>query len=113
MRPEINHAMRPNLLIDEVETQSCVTASAPLSTIEALDDALIAGFTPVEIARMTDDELVRAIRAARLPLRAGTDEHLAFHDRRTLERLAYLARRCCQTRTSGAIVQQAFVNGGE
>ncbi|MGE5191335.1 MAG: hypothetical protein ACM3U2_02465 [Deltaproteobacteria bacterium] len=105
--------MRPNLLIAEFEAGSRASVSSSPRAVEALDDALIAGFTPVEIAQMTDDELVRAIRAARLPLPSGVDEHLELHDRRTLERLVYLARRCCQTRSSAAVVRQTVLYGGE
>ena len=62
-------------------------------------DAAIADLPPQTISHMSDSELVGVIRAARLPLmidRIG--QRLQFQDRRTLERLAYLARRCCQNR---------------
>jgi hypothetical protein len=113
MKPEADHTMSPNFLFAEVEANPRASDSPSRAASETLDDALIAGFTPVEIAQMTDDELVRAIRAARLPLRGGIDVHLEFHDRRTLERLAHLARRCCQTRTSAAAVQPTVSWGGE
>ena len=68
-------------------------------TIEALDQSDVAALSPVQISRMTCEELVRIIRAARLPLvRPEIDEHLEFYDRPTLERLVYLARRCCRNR---------------
>ena len=64
------------------------------------DEAMITGLTGVEIGQMTDGELARVIRAARLPLLSlGMDLHLELYDRQTLERLAFLARRCCQNRT--------------
>lgn len=66
---------------------------------EALDDATIADLSLTTISQMTRDELVRVIRDARLPLLAASSaEHLAFHDRRTLERLTHLAGRCCRHR---------------
>ncbi len=104
--------MSPTLLPTAAAEEFARTASAP-DAPAALDDSLIAGFTPVEIAQMTDAELARAIRSARLPLSSGIDEHLEFHDRRTLERLAYLARRCCQARTAAVVVKQTIFYGGE
>jgi hypothetical protein len=52
---------------------------------------------------MSHDELVRVIQNAHLPfLSVETSEHLAFHDRHTLERLANLAQRCCLNRATRA-----------
>jgi hypothetical protein len=69
--------------------------------VNALDQGTIADLRPTRIAQMTRDELVRMIRIADLPfLSAETYEHLALHDRQTLERLANLARKCCVNRTT-------------
>lgn len=70
---------------------------------EALDDATIADLSAMKISHMTDDELVRVIRAARmLQLTGASDEHLEYYDRITLERLVHLARRCCRNRTTAS-----------
>lgn len=92
---------------DAVRTGLSIPAISPRSWREAIesscadgDEAIITGLTGVEIGQMTDGELARVIRAARLPLLSlGVDLHLELYDRQTLERLAYLARRCCQNRT--------------
>jgi len=61
------------------------------------DKASIATLTQDEISRMTCAELVRVIRGAGMPLmRTEIDKRLDCFDRTTLERLAYLARRCCR-----------------
>ncbi len=61
------------------------------------DKEAIAALTRDQIARMTCEELVRVIRAARMALvRPEIDECLDCYDRTTLERLAFLARRCCR-----------------
>jgi len=83
-----------------LETKTRPMGHALPGDAEALDDETIADFSPVTISRMTPDELVRVIRASRLPLTAASDERLEFHDRKTLERLAHLARRCCHHRAT-------------
>jgi hypothetical protein len=66
---------------------------------EALDWAVIAGLTNQQIGRMTREELVRVIRATHLPyLSQELVEHVQFCDRPTLEKMVYLARRCCRNR---------------
>lgn len=70
---------------------------------EALDDATIGDLSLDTISQMTRDELVRVIKAARLPLlSAASADHLEFHDRQTLERLVHLARRCCHNRMTAS-----------
>lgn len=50
-----------------------------------------------EIAGMDCADLIEAIRAAHLPFLQSEFEHrLEFCDREMLERLVYLARRCCR-----------------
>lgn len=71
------------------------------NTADALDDTAIADLSPLHISRMTRGELVRVIKAARLPLLTSS-EHLEFRDRETLERLVHLARRCCHNRTAAS-----------
>ena len=75
-----------------------VSEGLPLDA-EPWDDATIAGLSPKQLSEMTTDELVRVIRAARLP-RSTTSgvNNLKFLDIRTLQRFVYLARRCCQNR---------------
>jgi hypothetical protein len=59
--------------------------------------ATIASLSQSDISQMTCEELVHAIRGARMTLlRSDIDEHLGCYDRTTLERLAHLARRCCR-----------------
>lgn len=64
---------------------------------EALDPATVAELSSRQIARMTRDELARVIRVGRPPTGGLRPEYL---DRPTLERLAHLARLCCQRRRS-------------
>jgi len=67
---------------------------------EALDQGTIADLPSARISEMNCDELVRVVQNAHLPfLSVEACEHLAFHDRKTLERLANLAQRCCFHRT--------------
>jgi hypothetical protein len=81
---------------------------------EALDDVTIADFSLIAISQMTRDELVRVVRASRLPLLTiARDEHLQFHDRQTLERLVHLARRCCHNRMTASLSRRSVVSGGE
>lgn len=57
----------------------------------------IAKLTPPRVAKMSNSELARVIRAAHLALlRKGLSSHLEMYDRDTLERLVYAARRCCR-----------------
>jgi hypothetical protein len=66
-------------------------------TDEALDRETIAELSAQSIARMTERELHRLIRAARIPASAMRIEHL---DRPTKERLAHQARLACRNRES-------------
>lgn len=64
---------------------------------DVLDKADVARLSPQQIYRMSRDEMVRAVRAADLPLvDRETSQRLMYCDRETLERLVYLARRCCR-----------------
>ena len=91
MASSITKQLRPS-----IEKQK--TARIPLKQPEdALDKSDVAELSLLKISRMTCDELIRVIRAAQLPLlRPDADEQLEFQDRPTLERLVYLARRCCR-----------------
>ncbi len=62
---------------------------------EALDDAALAALSGKHIARMTRHEMVRVVRAARIP---AARRRLEYFDRPTLERLAHQARLCAQQR---------------
>ena len=64
---------------------------------EALDATDIAELSPIQISRMTPEELIRVIEASPLPqLRPEIECHLKYYDRQLLERLVYLARQCCR-----------------
>jgi len=83
------------------EVQTTPRGRSSPNAAEALDDTTIANLSAITISQVTRDELVRVIRAARLPLVCGaTDGQLEFHDRSTLERLVYLARHCCRNRAT-------------
>ena len=59
----------------------------------------IANHSDERIACMDHSELIDLVRRAKLPpVCDGTMERLEFLDRATLERLAYLTRRCCRNR---------------
>lgn len=86
----------PSVRVQKQKTTQRISTSRD-DIIEALDQSDVAELSPVQISRMTRDELVRVIRAAQLPLvRPEIDEQLEFYDRPTLVRLVYLARRCCR-----------------
>jgi hypothetical protein len=81
---------------------------------EVLDDATIADLSAIRITHMTPAELVRVIRASRLPLlTAASDEHLELNGRKTLELLVYLAQCCCRKRTNASQSRQTFLPGSE
>lgn len=64
---------------------------------DALDKAIVAELTAEQIVRMTCDELVRVILVADMALlQPEARAKLKFYDRETLQRLAFLARRCCR-----------------
>ncbi len=67
----------------------------PVQVVEALDDATLAELSSKHISRMTRPEMMRAVRAARIP---AARRRLEYLDRPTLERLAYQARLCAQQR---------------
>lgn len=91
MASSITKQLRPS--IDKQKT----VRIPPKNPEEALDKSDVAGMSPMQISRMTCDELIRVIRASQLPLlRPDTDEQLEFQDRPTLERLVYLSRCCCR-----------------
>lgn len=61
------------------------------------DKSVVAALTASEIEHLSDAELVAAIRGSGLPvLRRETEGRLEFYGRQTLERLVWLARRCCR-----------------
>ena len=83
--------------LSHVNQETPATGRVP--TPEALDQGTIADLPSTRISEMNCDELVRVIRNAHLPfLSDEACEHLPFHDRQTLERLANLAQRCCFNR---------------
>jgi hypothetical protein len=98
--------MTTNIIADDrssPETTMSPTARSFPGAAEVLDDATIADLSAIKITHMTPDELMRVIRASRLPLlTAASDEHLEFTGRKTLELLVYLAQCCCRKRTSAS-----------
>lgn len=69
--------------------------------VEALDHALIANLPDKQIRQMTDEELLRVILAANPSvLNEACRQRLRWLDRVSLERLAFLARYCCQNQIS-------------
>ena len=61
------------------------------------DKSTVAALTASNIEHLSDAELVEAIRGSGLPvLRRETEGRLEFYGRQTLERLVWLARRCCR-----------------
>ena len=83
--------------VDQLTRTSNRAAAAP----DALGQGAIADLPSTRISEMNCEELVRVIQNAHLPfLSVEACEHLAFHDRQTLERLANLAQRCCFNRTT-------------
>ena len=61
------------------------------------DKPAVAALTASDIQRLSDAELVEAIRGSGLPiLRREAEGRLEFFGRQTLERLVWLARRCCR-----------------
>jgi len=89
---------RPDANRPPVQDASDGHKSANASSDEdALDKSLIAEISPTQVSQMTCNEMVQVIRAAKMPLlRKDVSEHLESYDRETLERLVYLARRCCR-----------------
>src|SRR5262249_36185688 len=77
------------------------TSSRVSAAHNALDQGTIADLPSARISQMPCDELWGVIQNAHLPfLSTEACEHLPFHDRQTLERLANLAQRCCFNRTT-------------
>jgi len=65
---------------------------------KVLDRSVVAKLGNTTIDKMTCDELVLVIHASELLRHPWfrCHQHLAFQNRETLKRLAYLARQCCQ-----------------
>ena len=64
---------------------------------EALDKSVVAAIPYAAITAMTREELIRVIEAADLSvLGPRVSDHLPYLERKILERLAHLARRCCR-----------------
>lgn len=85
------------------ELQECVLYQHKLQADEeeALDRSLIADLSNEQIHQITREELVRVILAAKLDfLNLGSRQRVSCFDRAVLERLAYLARYCCQNEIS-------------
>ncbi|MCY2967373.1 MAG: hypothetical protein NT069_27685 [Planctomycetota bacterium] len=69
----------------------------------ARDKSSIANLSATAIKAMTEEELARLILAAELPQRMYPDleRRLQWLERPTLQRLAFLARHCCQNENWG------------
>lgn len=70
---------------------------------QRFDEAGVASLSPRSISKMSRDELIEAIRVVKnwRPGRASERalvNRLQYLDSTTLERLVYLARRCCRNR---------------
>jgi len=75
--------------VSPLRTQPRSAAVQPL-----LDKAIVAELTSYQISELTSDEMVQAIRTASIP--PVCEINLQLQGRETLERLVYLARRCCR-----------------
>lgn len=99
LKPQGPHMPRGTITMrgDPVRGDSVRNGKPSAPDSDALDKAVISEISAMLIARMTDEELIRVISAGGRPfLDRGTWPHLEYLDRPTLERLAYLARHCCQ-----------------
>ncbi len=109
--------MTTNIIADDrdsLETTMSPTSRSFPGAAEVLDDATIADLAAIRITHMPPDELVRVIRASRLPLlTAASDEHLELNGRKTLELLVYLAQCCCRRRTNASQSRQTLAPGDE
>ena len=75
---------------------SLSTSPAPTS---AINGEAVAALPVGAIGSLDRDDLIRVIQEGHLPLvDSRTLRRLQFLDRSSLERLAHLSRRCCQTR---------------
>lgn len=64
---------------------------------QSFNKAAVARLTSEDIASLPDEALTQVILASQIPFVDGTmRERLRFSDRETLERLAFLGRRCCR-----------------
>ena len=76
-------------------------ASPPsaIDELEALPDKDSVTGAGAEIEELERDELIGAIKAARVPfIRPSDQKQLAMYDNDTLRRLVYLSRRTCRNR---------------
>jgi hypothetical protein len=91
------------------------SASTQPKGCEALDKSSVAELSAALIESMTCEELIRVICAAELPtlFRPDLQQSIAFYDRETLKRLAYLARRCCQSGTTMFQLPTSVLRRGE
>jgi hypothetical protein len=80
------------------ETPNMADKSRPDSDcFDALDKVMIAALSATQISEMTRAELIRVVERTCLPQTAAQcNDYLAFAERPTLERLVFLARRCCR-----------------
>ena len=86
----------PHITLPRVERPIVSRSVTMLQEVdEGLDQPTIAELSSKQILRMTRLELARVVRAGRLP---ASQMRLEYLDRRTLERLAHLARFCCHNR---------------
>ncbi len=85
---------------DAPSTRHAMHESGLLSGMESDDDAdkyFVANLTCNRISTMSCEELAEVVQISGLNvMRGDVSEHLRGYDRPTLQRLAYLARRCCR-----------------
>ncbi|TVS18142.1 MAG: hypothetical protein EA424_11420 [Planctomycetaceae bacterium] len=89
-----SQAALPRKSMSQSELKDRCSTSLP-EFAKGWGQASIAELSSSQISEMSRAELVRVVRAARLPSMQIRPEHA---DRVTLERLAHLARLCCRNR---------------
>ena len=81
----------------EFKPTPAFSGSKGRATIDDFDRRVVAALSDREIAEMDDEELIGTIQSSRLPfVDSVLFARLAQMDRPTLEKLVYLARRCCR-----------------
>jgi hypothetical protein len=77
---------------------SQLTPASAIDELEALPDKdCVAALAGAQIEELERDELIRAIKAARVPfIRPSDEKRLEMYDNDTLRRLVYLSRRMCR-----------------
>ena len=81
----------------EYEPAPALSGAARRTAVDDFDRAAVAALSDRDVLEMGDDELIWTIQATRLPFAdSALCTRLKQLDRPTLEKLLYLARRCCR-----------------